>query len=90
VHHRAVPLEDAHALIEQRAIERALNLHRPADVAVLREQEPDIDAVARRLLQGEHVRPMADEIGVGDPEALPRHRATSKSTRSIEAENGSV
>ena len=74
VQHRAVPLEDADAGLEQRAVARAHDRLQRRHVARAGHEQAHVHAVPRRLAQRLHIGRGGDEIGVGEPELALRRR----------------
>jgi hypothetical protein len=74
VQHRAVPFEYADTRFEQRPVARARQCVEQRQIARAGNQQPDVHAVEGCRAQRLHVRSEADEVGVGQPQSLPRHR----------------
>ena len=66
--HGAVPLEDAHAGLEQRPVAGAGHHAEGGDVGGAGHEEPDVDAVPRGDAQRLHVGRGAGVVGVGEPQ----------------------
>jgi hypothetical protein len=74
VQHGTVPLEDADAGLEQRAIAGARQPGEHRHVAAAGDQQPDVDAVMRRRAQRLHIGRDADEVGISQPQRVAGHR----------------
>ena len=72
--HRAVPLEHAHARLQQRPVAGARQRRQRRNVTRARDEQPHVDAVARGRCQCLHVSRRAHEVGVGQPEVTSRER----------------
>ena len=72
--HRAVPFEHPHARLQQRPIPCARQRRQRRNVARPRNQQPDVDTVARRRSERLDVRRGADEVRVGQPQMPARER----------------
>ena len=68
VQHRPVPLEDAHARVEQWPIPGARDRRQRRDVARTRHEQPHVDTVASGGRERLHVGRGADEVRVAQPE----------------------
>ena len=75
VEHGAVPLEDADAGLQQRAVAGARDgLHQREVAAAPGHEQPHVDAVPRRRAQRLHVAGRAREVGVGEPQRAAGER----------------
>ena len=74
VQHGAVPLEDAHARLQQRAITGSRERSEQGDVGSARHEEPHVHAVPRGGAERLHVGRRAGIVGVRQPQALASQR----------------
>ena len=75
VQHGAVPLEDADAAVQQRAVPGPGDgLHEREVAAAAGDQQPDVDPVPRRRPQRLHVVGRSRVVGVGEPERAAGER----------------
>ena len=74
VQHRAVPLEDAYAGLQQRAIAGLRQRSEQWNVGSVRHEHPDVHAVSSGRPERLHIGGGARIVGVGQPEALAGDR----------------
>ena len=73
VQHRAVPFEHPYAAFQKRAVTGPRHARYDREVARAGNEEPHVDAVARRRAQRLHVRRDAEEIRIREPQRARRH-----------------